>query len=65
MEIASALEATRRFEEAADWQLNATKSTQFANTGALRRWLRASGGGIPASTTFKDLGGDVECRAGK
>eukprot|EP00974_Lingulodinium_polyedra_P098641 9560777-Lingulodinium_polyedra.AAC.1 len=49
VEIANALEATRRFEEAADWQLNATRSTQFANTGALRQWLRASGGSIPAS----------------
>eukprot|EP00974_Lingulodinium_polyedra_P038583 3697752-Lingulodinium_polyedra.AAC.1 len=56
VEIARALEATRRFEEAADWHLNAAKLVHFANTAAFRRWPRASGGGIPAATTFKDLG---------
>eukprot|EP00974_Lingulodinium_polyedra_P061599 5945815-Lingulodinium_polyedra.AAC.1 len=44
-DIARAFAVIERFEEAADWQLNGGKSCQFANTAALRRWLRASGGG--------------------
>eukprot|EP00974_Lingulodinium_polyedra_P078949 7647283-Lingulodinium_polyedra.AAC.1 len=39
-----------------DWQLNAAKSRLWANTAGLRRWLAAEGGGVPASTTFKELG---------
>eukprot|EP00974_Lingulodinium_polyedra_P092630 8973943-Lingulodinium_polyedra.AAC.1 len=45
-----------------DWQLNSGKSRLWANTAQLRRWLTAEGGGVPASTTFKDLG--VVARAG-
>eukprot|EP00974_Lingulodinium_polyedra_P001980 186890-Lingulodinium_polyedra.AAC.2 len=55
-DIARAFEATRRFERAAAWQLNSKISCQFANTAALRRWLQARGGGIPAGATFRDLG---------
>eukprot|EP00974_Lingulodinium_polyedra_P012403 1197221-Lingulodinium_polyedra.AAC.1 len=39
-----------------DWELNSAKSRVWANARTLRRWLAAGGGGVPASTTFKDLG---------
>eukprot|EP00974_Lingulodinium_polyedra_P085664 8295867-Lingulodinium_polyedra.AAC.1 len=48
-----------------DWQLNSAKSRLWANTAALRRWLAAEGGGVPASTSFKDLGGSCPCRPGQ
>eukprot|EP00974_Lingulodinium_polyedra_P018088 1752476-Lingulodinium_polyedra.AAC.1 len=54
--IRQVLEVTRRFEAAAGWSLNLRKSRQFANTDALRKWPAACGGGVPASTTFRDLG---------
>eukprot|EP00974_Lingulodinium_polyedra_P123320 11186347-Lingulodinium_polyedra.AAC.1 len=54
-DIARAVAAMRRFEQAADWQVNSKKSCQFANSAALRRWLHARGGGIPAGTTFRGL----------
>eukprot|EP00974_Lingulodinium_polyedra_P083672 8101449-Lingulodinium_polyedra.AAC.1 len=42
-DIARALEAKRRFEREAEWQLNNKKRRQLAST-------------IPAGTTFRDLG---------
>eukprot|EP00974_Lingulodinium_polyedra_P004271 401478-Lingulodinium_polyedra.AAC.1 len=54
--VVAALDATKRFEAAMDWELNSSKSRLWANAAAFRRWLAAEGGGVPAATTFKDLG---------
>eukprot|EP00974_Lingulodinium_polyedra_P028628 2758136-Lingulodinium_polyedra.AAC.1 len=39
-----------------DWELHTSKSRLWANGAQLRAWLRAGGGGVPAGTSFKDLG---------
>eukprot|EP00974_Lingulodinium_polyedra_P040135 3852353-Lingulodinium_polyedra.AAC.1 len=54
--VLAALDATRQFERDMDWELHTSKCRLWANGAQLRDWLRAGGGGIPAGTSFKDLG---------
>lgn len=54
--VSAALGLTELFEEALDWQLNRTKSAQFANSRALRQWLRQQEPRLAARTRVSDLG---------
>eukprot|EP00974_Lingulodinium_polyedra_P029130 2807776-Lingulodinium_polyedra.AAC.1 len=39
-----------------DWDLHTSRSRPWANAAELRRWLKAAGGGVPASACFKGFG---------
>jgi hypothetical protein len=56
--ITESLEITKRFEEAMGWELHTGKgkSAQFANTAAVRAWLKAQTTDIEVRTCVKDLG---------
>jgi ribonuclease HI len=56
--ITEGLETTRRFEEAMGWSLHTGKgkSAQFANTAAVRTWLKSQSADFEVGSHVKDLG---------